>query len=71
MKILGPVSVIWYRISEIWPQKGQPGNLDYNMTIAIDWAAKQIETFFFLVILFNFLFCQRLAHERVLQTLVV
>jgi len=26
MKILGPASVIWDQISEIWPQKGQPGN---------------------------------------------
>jgi len=25
-KILGPGSVIWDQISEIWPQKGQPGN---------------------------------------------
>ena len=25
-KILGPISVIWDQISEIWPQKGQPGN---------------------------------------------
>ena len=23
---LGPASVIWDQISEIWPQKGQPGN---------------------------------------------
>jgi len=22
----GPASVIWDKISEIWPQKGQPGN---------------------------------------------
>jgi len=25
-KILGPTSVIWDQIYEIWPQKGQPGN---------------------------------------------
>ena len=25
-KILGPASVIWDQISEIWPRKGQPGN---------------------------------------------
>jgi len=25
-KILGPASVIWDQISEIWPKKGQPGN---------------------------------------------
>ena len=25
-KILEPVSVVWDQISEIWPQKGQPGN---------------------------------------------
>jgi len=25
-KILGPPSLIWDQISEIWPQKGQPGN---------------------------------------------
>jgi len=24
--ILGPVSVIWDQIYDIWPQKGQPGN---------------------------------------------
>jgi len=28
MNILGPESVIWDQISEIWPQKGQPGNPD-------------------------------------------
>jgi len=27
-KILGPASVIWDQISDIWPQKGQPGNPD-------------------------------------------
>jgi len=26
-KILGPASVVWHKISEIWPQKGQPGTL--------------------------------------------
>jgi len=25
-KIFGPTSAIWNQISEIWPQKGQPGN---------------------------------------------
>jgi len=25
-KILGPASVIWDKISQMWPQKGQPGN---------------------------------------------
>jgi len=31
-KILGPPSAIWHQISEIWLQKGQPGNL------ALYWA---------------------------------
>jgi len=31
-KILGPTSVIWNQIYEIWPQKGQPGNRDANAT---------------------------------------
>jgi len=31
-KIFGPASVIWDQISEIWSQKGQPGNPDYHST---------------------------------------
>jgi len=27
-KILGPASVVWDQITEIWHQKGQPGNPD-------------------------------------------
>ena len=29
-KTLGPASVVWDQISEIWPQKGQSGNPDYS-----------------------------------------
>jgi len=27
-KILGPASVVWDQMSEIWPQRGQPSNPD-------------------------------------------
>jgi len=30
MTILGPASASWDQISEIWPQKGQPGNHDLS-----------------------------------------
>jgi len=30
-KILGPASVIWDHISEIWPQKGQPDIADSDV----------------------------------------
>ena len=30
-KMLGSASVIWDEISEIWPQKGQPGNPDADV----------------------------------------
>jgi len=29
--ILGPASVIWDQIFEIWPKKGQPGNPDSDV----------------------------------------
>jgi len=34
-KILGPTSVIWGQRSEIWPQKGQPGNPGRNIRLQI------------------------------------
>jgi len=34
-KILGPASVICDHISEIWPQKGQPGNPESQLSVTI------------------------------------
>jgi len=34
MKILGPESVIWDQILDMWPQKGQPGNPATKVKVA-------------------------------------